>query len=72
MALIERESAIYAKYSNGFTCRLDHHNGHWRPPWLSWMGADIDAKDNDDMTALHWTCLNGHTETAMALIDRGG
>ena len=34
-------------------------------------GADIDARDNDQSTPLHWACEYGHTEVAMALIKRG-
>jgi ankyrin repeat protein len=34
-------------------------------------GADIDARDNDQSTPLHYACDNGLTEVAMALIKRG-
>ena len=34
-------------------------------------GADVNAKDNDDWTALMWAAGNGHTDIAGALIDKG-
>ena len=34
-------------------------------------GADIDARDDDQRTPLHVACDNGHTEVAMALMERG-
>ena len=34
-------------------------------------GADVDARDVDQMTPLHYACRNGHMELAMALVDRG-
>ena len=33
--------------------------------------ADIDARDEDEDTPLHWACMEGHAEVAAALMDRG-
>ena len=34
-------------------------------------GAGIEAKDNEDMTALHWAAYLGRTETVLTLLNRG-
>lgn len=34
-------------------------------------GADIDEKDNDGWTALHWVANQGHTACARFLLDSG-
>ena len=33
------------------------------------MGADIDARNVDDQTPLHLSCMSGHLETAKWLVD---
>ena len=34
-------------------------------------GADVDARDVNQRTPLHYACDKGHMEVAMALVDRG-
>ena len=34
-------------------------------------GADVDAKNNDGGTALHWAALNEHIDIAKILIENG-
>ena len=35
-------------------------------------GLDVDARDETfQRTPLHWACINGNMELAMALVDRG-
>ncbi len=34
-------------------------------------GADINAKDDDGFTPLHWTAIKGHKEIVELLIDNG-
>ena len=33
--------------------------------------ADIEARDSNQRTALHWACVRNNMELAMALVDRG-
>ena len=32
------------------------------------FGIDLNAKDNDGSTALHWACSNGETETVQMIL----
>ena len=34
-------------------------------------GADVDARNQDGYTPLHWAAMDGHVETAALLLDRG-
>ena len=34
-------------------------------------GAAVDAKDKEDMTALHWAAENGHEPVAKLLLENG-
>jgi ankyrin repeat protein len=34
-------------------------------------GADVNAKDNDEMTPLHYACENGNLETVKFLVEKG-
>jgi ankyrin repeat protein len=48
-----------------------HEQGNAAVAMPSWREGRHGAKDDDDgRTALHCASINGHTETAMALIDR--
>jgi len=38
---------------------------------MALVSDDVDAKDDRGRTPLHRACENGHTATALALIDRG-
>ena len=38
---------------------------------LNYAGADVDAKDKDNVTALMWAAQKGHRETCVILIDNG-
>jgi ankyrin repeat protein len=35
------------------------------------VGADVNAKDNDDRTPLHWACLCGHVQVGKELKEHG-
>ena len=34
-------------------------------------GTHIHAKDDGNWTPLHWACMNGHAEVAIALLQQG-
>ena len=34
-------------------------------------GQGLQERDDDQRTPLHCACINGHTEVAMALMERG-
>jgi ankyrin repeat protein len=36
--------------------------------WLLRAGADVNAKDNDDWTPLHWACYQGHVQVVIELL----
>ena len=40
-------------------------------PLLQEEGVDVEARDENKMTALHAACVNGNVELALALVDRG-
>eukprot|EP00955_Chlamydomonas_euryale_P022550 238029-Chlamydomonas_euryale.AAC.13 len=33
-------------------------------------GADVDMKNAEENTPLHWACLNGHTDVVRALLEK--
>ncbi len=35
---------------------------------LTWL-QNVHAKNQEGNTALHWACLNGHTEVVRALLE---
>jgi len=48
------------------------HNGHFHTvKFLVEKGADVNAIDMGDNTALHWAAMRGHVEIVKYLLEQG-
>ena len=75
-AEVERATAAQLKYRNelGETVLMDMANWHDWPELAAALikrGCDVNAKDNDGITALHFAGCSNHRETARVLLEHG-